>query len=214
MVGVSNALALRDRGWDVTLVDRKAPGQETSFGNAGIIQSEAVEPYPMPRSIRELFDIATGRTNDVHYTFGELPAHLGSLARYWWHSQTSRHRTIAKAWAGLIGHAAETHGALIERAGAGNLITRAGYRVLYRDKAEFGAAVIDAERIFKTYGIAYHVLAADEMAAAEPALTDAGVGAIHWPNSWTASDPGRLATSYAELYLRSGGAFLHGGRTR
>jgi D-amino-acid dehydrogenase len=49
MAGVSAALQLQMRGWKVVLVDRKGVGQETSFGNAGIIQSEAVEPYAMPR---------------------------------------------------------------------------------------------------------------------------------------------------------------------
>jgi D-amino-acid dehydrogenase len=210
MVGVSTALALVDRGWSVVLVDRKPPGQETSFGNAGIIQSEAVEPYPMPRSIRELFDIAIGRTNDVHYTLRELPAHLGSLARYWWHSQTTRHQVIAAAWAGLIGHATSTHGKLIERAGAGNLIRKSGYRVLYRSQAEYDAGIVDAERIFRIYGVKSKLLSSDAMAQAEPSLTVGGVGAIHWPDSWTASNPGGLASSYSALFERCGGTFVRG----
>ena len=37
MVGVSTALALRQRGHRVLLVDRKSPGRETSYGNAGMI---------------------------------------------------------------------------------------------------------------------------------------------------------------------------------
>ncbi|SEQ93855.1 D-amino-acid dehydrogenase [Faunimonas pinastri] len=49
-VGVSSALHLQKRGWSVVLVDRLGPGRATSYGNAGIIQSEAVEPYAMPRS--------------------------------------------------------------------------------------------------------------------------------------------------------------------
>lgn len=210
MVGVSTAIALRDRGWDVALVDRKAPGQETSFGNAGIIQAEAVEPYAMPRDLRSLFEIALGRTNDVHYTFKELPFHLAALARYWWHSETSRHRAISVAWASLIARSTDTHGKLIERAGADNLIRKAGFRVLYRDKADFDAAVIDAERIRRTYDVPFAVLSPSDMAAAEPALTDPGVGAIHWLKSWTASNPGNLVASYAELFARSGGSFVIG----
>ena len=35
IVGVSCALHLQDRGRRVALVDRRAPGEETSFGNAG-----------------------------------------------------------------------------------------------------------------------------------------------------------------------------------
>jgi D-amino-acid dehydrogenase len=210
MVGVSTALALRDRGWDVALVDRKAPGQETSFGNAGIIQSEAVEPYAMPRSLRELAEIAVGLTNDVHYTFRELPHHVGSLLRYWWYSQSSRHQAISVAYASLITQATATHDALIKRAGADNLIRHSGYRVLYRDRAELDAAIKKADRLSKTFGLDFRALSSTEMALAEPALTSTGAGAIHWLGPWTASDPGSLVTSYAELFARTSGRFIHG----
>ena len=62
MIGVSAALHLQQRGWSVTLVDRREPGLETSYGNAGIIQSEAVRPYPMPRDFATLARIATGQS--------------------------------------------------------------------------------------------------------------------------------------------------------
>jgi glycine/D-amino acid oxidase-like deaminating enzyme len=49
MVGVSVALHLQRRGRDVALIDRRDPGEETSYGNAGLIQREAVIPYTFPR---------------------------------------------------------------------------------------------------------------------------------------------------------------------
>ena len=50
-VGVSAALALQARGRRVALVDRHAGAAgETSFGNAGIVQTEAVMPYVFPRA--------------------------------------------------------------------------------------------------------------------------------------------------------------------
>jgi glycine/D-amino acid oxidase-like deaminating enzyme len=51
MVGVSVALHLQKRGRDVVLVDRREPGEETSYGNAGLIQREAVFPYTSPQLI-------------------------------------------------------------------------------------------------------------------------------------------------------------------
>jgi D-amino-acid dehydrogenase len=210
MVGVSTAIALRDRGWDVVLVDRKTPGQETSFGNAGIIQVECVEPPAMPRSVPDLFDIALGRTNDVHYSFRELPFHAATLARYWWYSETRRHRAIARAWASLIGQATATHGVLIERAGVDNLIQRNGYRVLYRNQRDFETAIVDAERLRETYGVPYFIRSMQEMAWDEPSLKQAGVGGIHWRGPWTASDPGALVASYADLFARLGGRFATG----
>ena len=38
MVGVSVALYLQQRGRDVVLADRRGPGEETSYGNSGLIQ--------------------------------------------------------------------------------------------------------------------------------------------------------------------------------
>lgn len=210
MVGVSTAIALRDRGWDVTLVDRKAPGLETSFGNAGIIQREAVEPYPMPRSIGQLFDIALGRSNDVVYSFRELPFHVGSLMRYWWNSETGRHRAIARAWASLIDQSTTTHDALIRRAGADNLVRRDGFRFLYRSRAALDHDLKEAERKAKTYGTRFQALDAAAMAAAEPSLRNAGIGGIHWLDPWPVSDPGGLVASYAALFERSGGRFVAG----
>src|ERR1700730_92011 len=45
IVGVSVALHLQKRDRDVVLIGRQEAGEETSYGNAGLIQREAVIPY-------------------------------------------------------------------------------------------------------------------------------------------------------------------------
>ena len=67
MVGVSTAWHLLQRGHRVTLVDRNAPGRETSFGNAGIIQREAVRPYRFPRDLTTLTRVLPNRRVDIRY---------------------------------------------------------------------------------------------------------------------------------------------------
>lgn len=55
MVGVSAALNLQSRGLDVALVDRRVhAGQETSYGNAGLIEAATVFPHMFPRDPRKL----------------------------------------------------------------------------------------------------------------------------------------------------------------
>jgi D-amino-acid dehydrogenase len=52
MVGVSVALHLQKRGRDVVLLDRRRQaGEEASYGNAGLIQREAMFPYTFPRGL-------------------------------------------------------------------------------------------------------------------------------------------------------------------
>ncbi len=210
MVGVSAALHLQRRGWTVTLVDRREPGRETSYGNAGMIQAEAVRPYPMPRDLDTLLKIATGRTNDVRYSLSSLHRHIEPLLRYWWHSAPKRHREAVAAWARLIAYATPEHDILIREAHADNLIRRAGYRHLHRDAASFDLAVKSAEDDAREFGVKFRALPGAELAKAEPILRDDFPGAIHWLETWTVSDPGALVTAYAELFQRLGGTIVLG----
>src|SRR5665647_1486495 len=84
IVGVSVALHLRRRGFDVVLVDRQGPGEGTSFGNAGLLQREAVFPSAFPRGISDLIRIAGNCAVDVSYHPLALPSFASPLLRYWW----------------------------------------------------------------------------------------------------------------------------------
>src|SRR5712691_3353297 len=48
IVGVSAAYAVRQRGQSVILIDRREPGSETSYGNAGILSSGSISPLNNP----------------------------------------------------------------------------------------------------------------------------------------------------------------------
>jgi D-amino-acid dehydrogenase len=210
MVGVATAVHLQKRGWSVALIDRREPGRETSYGNAGIIQSEALQPYPMPHDWRELAKIAAGRTNDVRYHLKSLPQHLGPLFRYWWNSFPGRHARASVAYSELIAWAVREHEPLILESGAGNLVRRNGFRTLYREQAAFDAEAAAAEALRNAYGVKFSILTPSELQQAEPALTETGLGGLHWQEPWTVSDPGGLVSAYAGLLTRAGGSILRG----
>ena len=48
MVGVSCALALQAKGWHVSLVDQRNPGEATSAGNAGVLSRSSLLPFNRP----------------------------------------------------------------------------------------------------------------------------------------------------------------------
>ena len=83
MVGTCTALELALRGHPVTLIDRRAPGCETSYGNAGVIQREAVEPYAFPRDLPTLLSAARGRRLDIRWQAAGLWSAWPQLLRYW-----------------------------------------------------------------------------------------------------------------------------------
>lgn len=124
MVGTCTALELQLRGHDVVLLDRRGVGEETSYGNAGAIQREAVEPYAMPRDWRSLLSIALRRGLDVDYQFTGLLSAWPRLFRYWRESAPDRHRPTAREYASLIAHSTREHGRLMDLAGRGTFCAR------------------------------------------------------------------------------------------
>ncbi len=122
MVGVSVAWHLARRGHDVTLVDRREPGLETSFGNAGIIQREAVRPYAFPRDIGTLLRVLPNREVDIRYRPTGMVSAAGPLLNYWLNSGGERYARIVREWASLIMRCQEAHAPMIEAAGAEALV--------------------------------------------------------------------------------------------
>lgn len=213
MVGTSTALLLQQRGHDVLLIDRGPPGQETSFGNGGLIQREAVMPYAFPRSWRKLMDVAWGRPTDVHYHWSALRGLAVPLMRYWHHSSVARHAQAAQHYARLIAHCLDEQAPLIEAVGAQHLVRREGFRKAYRSQAAFDLAARDAQRLSEAFGIGHAVMDGAALAAAEPALHTRLAGAVHWLDAWSVSEPGELVARYARLFQARGGRIVQADAT-
>ena len=90
IVGVCVALHLQARGRSVALLDRRGAAEETSFGNAGLIQREGVYPYGFPHDFGALLRYGFNRTIDAHYHPSALPDLALFLWKYWHHSHRLR----------------------------------------------------------------------------------------------------------------------------
>ncbi|ODT60457.1 MULTISPECIES: FAD-dependent oxidoreductase [Paracoccus] len=210
MVGVSTGLALQARGHDVTIIERGVPGRETSYGNAGLIQTEAVEPYAMPLSPGALFQIALGRGYDVKWTPAGLLSQLGAVATYAWNSRPAAHKRASVTWGKLIRQSTDRHGPLIAAAGADNIIRRNGYIEIHRTPARMDKARQTAERFATEFGVQARLMTGAELRAMEPSIRIEVEGATHWSDSWNCADPGGLVASYAALFQKNGGRIVNG----
>jgi D-amino-acid dehydrogenase len=214
MVGVGAALHLQKRGRDTVLIDRHdVAGEETSYGNGGLIECASVFPYMFPRDFRQILQYASNRTPQVRYHFSDLPLFLPWLVRYFLASSPERALHSAMAELPLIRRSLIEHEALISEANVPELLRRTGWIKLYRSDATLANAVRDLERA-KQYGVSGEVLDAPGIAAREPHLTGDFAGAVHLPAPGFVPDPGGLAKAYAALFGRKGGRYLVGdGRT-
>jgi hypothetical protein len=119
MVGVSAALHLQRLGRDVILADRHGrAGEETSYGNAGLIECASVFPYMFPRDFKQIFQYALNRSPQVRYSVSDLPDFLPWLVRYYLASSPARAMHSAMAELPLIQRSLIEHEALIAEAGS------------------------------------------------------------------------------------------------
>jgi D-amino-acid dehydrogenase len=208
MVGVSAALHLQKLGRDVILIDRnERAGEETSYGNAGIIECASVFPLMFPRDVKQIFQYALNRSPNSQYRFSELPDFLPWLVRYYLASTPARALHSAMSEWPLIQRSLAEHEALIAEAGVPELLRRTGWIKLYRSQASLAKAVRDAERV-KRYGVPSEILDKAAITAREPGLTGDFAGAVYWPTPGFIADPGALAKAYADLFVRRGGRFV------
>lgn len=205
MVGVSVAWHLLKRGYDVTVVDRMAPGQETSFGNAGIIQREAVRPYAFPRDLATLLRVLPNRSVDIRYRPTSVLRAAHPLLQYWHHSSENQYKKLVPEYAALIMQCLDTHDEMIASAGAASLIRKQGYLKLFRSQKALDEECSRAASDSASYGVEYEVLNKAQLATLEPHLAAPLAGAIHWKQPWTVTDPGALVQAYADDVIAKGG---------
>src|SRR5579862_3130482 len=73
IVGVSVALQLARRGLSVALIERAGVGEQTSYGNSGVIEGSTILPPAFPSSFGALMRVAFKRASEANYHLAFLP---------------------------------------------------------------------------------------------------------------------------------------------
>jgi D-amino-acid dehydrogenase len=210
IVGICAALHLQKRGRSVVLLDRRGAAEETSFGNAGLIQREGVYPYGFPHDFGALVRYAFNRTIDAYYHPSALPRLAPFLLQYWRYSRPARHAEVARRYSRLIEHCVAEHEALAAEAGAGGFFHRTGWIKVFRTERERDRRFDEAERWKRDFGINYRALDAPAVRELEPHVAPVLVGALHWTDPLSVDDPHGLALAYLAAFERLGGRFVQG----
>src|SRR5574337_488959 len=176
MVGVSAALALQERGRTVALVDRHGEAaDETSFGNAGMVQSEAVVPYVFPRKPSEIARAALNKDPRAHIRYGSMPSSAPALWRYFLAASPGAKAATANALKPLVFAATAEHRKLSEAAGASDLLRPTGWIKVWRSARGEDAARKDVEEL-RSYGVKANFLNRAELTELEPAVGEPTLG--------------------------------------
>jgi D-amino-acid dehydrogenase len=206
IVGVSAAFAARQRGLSVILVDRREPGSETSYGNAGILSSGSILPLNKPSLWSALPSYMTNRHAALRWDPAWAIRNLDWVVRFLANAAASRIKPRATALHGLIGASLKLHREWIVKAGAAQRIRETGWLKAWRSDAV--AAAKQEQAFLAEYGIASRLLDRQAISALEPNILPVyKVGLLHTQTA-SVDSPGAVVKAYARMFAGSGGEIL------
>jgi D-amino-acid dehydrogenase len=209
IVGTSVALHLAKRGLSVALVDRRGPGEETSYGNAGVIEGNTLFPHPFPSGVAALVRVGLKQATEANYHLAFLPQVAGWLLAYRANSTLERRIAFAEAMRPLYARAVAEHEALMAESGAERYLRRTGWLKVYRSDGAF-AETAPERNLAERFGLPFNALGRDEAIALEPALAPVFRHGIHWPEAASISNPLAVTRAYAARFEALGGLMLKG----
>jgi len=209
VVGLACGLALARRGFGVTLVEADPERRAASWGNAGHIAIEQVEPLASRTAIRS----APGRLFSRGGALAFPPGQWRAWAPFAWHmlgaAQPRRFAAGKAALSALMREAMPAWRRLAGSLPGGDLLREDGHFVLWDSPAAAArgrAAWADAD----TGTARFHDIDEDERRTLAALLGSPPAGAIRFENTGQVSDLGRLADGLEAAFVAAGGSIIRG----
>jgi len=209
IVGTSVALQLAKRGLSVALIDRGGVGEQTSYGNSGVIEGSTILPPAFPSSLSSLMRVALKRASEANYHFSFLPQAAPWLLAFRAASSPSRIVETARLNRPLFAGAVAEHEALMEEANATDLLRKTGWMKLYPDRAAVAALQPEFD-LAAEFGLPAAKLDTAGALELEPWLRPVFEQAVFWPAAASISDPLALTRAYAKRFAALGGVKVKG----
>ena len=206
IVGICCALELQQKGFQVTLIDRRGFGEETSYGNAGLLSMSSVTPLASPVLLNRLFRLATNQDSDFLIRYSHLPWLLPWLTRFLMRCNRKTYMNDGLAMSKLTLPSVEKHLSWIKQAKAGHLLNPVGALKLYRNPQTFERNSLERE-LYDQCGVKYSIIDRAECNDLEPDLHDIFEKGLLIEETQSLRDPQALSQCYAALFLSLGGQF-------
>ena len=209
IVGTSIALQFAKRNMSVALIDRAGPGEQTSYGNSGVIEGSTILPPAFPNNFGALLRVALKQASDANYHFSFLPRAAPWLLAFRAASAPKAIEETARINRPLFARAVAEHEELMLESGATQYLRRTGWMKLYRSDAAF-AGLTKELALAREFGVPCETMDADGARKLEPSLNPVFRHAVYWPASPTLSDPLAVTKAYAARFTALGGFVLKG----
>ena len=206
IIGTCIAERLQHEGKQVVLIDREAPGEGCSKGNAGHFATDIILPLANLNNLLSVPKMLLDPLGPLTIRGRYLPKLLPWLFRYAWAAMPHKTAESISAIKQLNRPSIERFDALLQRTGLQQLMSKKGALTVFCSEKARQKNIKHAEFV-RQHGVNVQVLDAEEVHAMEPNLDSSVVGALFYPDTAHSVSPYDLVTSLADKFESQGGEF-------
>ncbi|WP_372876243.1 NAD(P)/FAD-dependent oxidoreductase [Pseudomonas sp.] len=207
VIGLCTALQAQRQGYRVTLIDRDAPGQGASFGNAGYLATELIDPLASGKTLRGALAMLLDPHGPLALPLGYLHRSLPWLVRF---VAAARPAQVERSRDGLL---ALNRAALpawrrcLADIGASEQLCNSGYLLVWESAQHLEQAKAHA-RYLQQWGVRSELVDATRVAQLEPALAGTVNHALYFPEACQVREPYQLCRRLFAAFEARGGQFV------
>ncbi|HHX8278263.1 TPA: NAD(P)/FAD-dependent oxidoreductase [Vibrio diabolicus] len=206
VVGLCTALEAQRHGLQVTLLDKGLPGEGASFGNAGYLATELIDPLATKKTLSAAPRMWLDPKGPLALPWKYLPQALPWLARFVRSASSARVEASRQALYQLNQAAVPAWQRCLADIGAEEYLVPSGYLLVWESENKLDEAKTHAAYLAQ-WDIESVLLQGAQLREKEPELAETVSHALFFPNACRVKDPYLLSKQLFAVFQARGGCF-------
>jgi len=204
--GVSNALFLQKKGFQVTLFDRDEPGNSATYGNAGHFSPYASVPLNRPDVLADIPAMLLSSRGPVALKWNYVPKMIPWFLKFIINCTNKNMMHTAKNMHQILDLALPAFDELFDDVDIGGLVENKGIMYFWNDQ-NLKSRELEI-RIRNELGVKQQLLSPKEIHDLEPNIKPVYHGGVYYDYARHARDPKKILIKLFENFLKKGGKYL------
>ena len=205
--GISNALFLQKKGFDVTIFDRDEPGSPVaSYGNAGHFSPYASVPINRPDILADVPAMLLSSSGPLALKWNYIPKMIPWFIQFIKKCSTKNMMHTAKNMHQILDLALPAYDELFDEIDLEELVQKKGILYIWNDQNLKSRAL--EIKVRNELGVDQQVVTPKEIHDLEPNIKPIYHGGVYYQYGRHARNPKRILLKLFDLFLKKEGKFL------
>jgi len=205
--GISNALFLQKKGFNVTIFDRDEPGSPAaSYGNAGHFSPYASVPINRPDILSDVPAMLLSSTGPLALKWNYVPKMMPWFLKFIRNCTTKRMMHTAKNMHQILDLALPAYDELFDEIELGGLVEKKGILYIWNDQSLKSREL--EIKVRNELGVDQQIVTPKEIHDLEPNIKPIYHGGVYYQHGRHARNPKKILLKLYDLFLKKGGKFL------